>query len=443
MHVLFAADTVDDIRSGMDESYTYNLSFPKDGKITHYDVTRHVKTEPGMITLTYWTEANKLDINKVENIKTLKIDVQSMFEDESMKVFKRSDSSMPDLHMNYWLEARDGVFTIEFDIDKSEPLESLTFTKFPEPKSVRVNNQEWWQTSLNYTQSGSEISISDIPTGSTEVILYFKGVNKLPIAAFTSNPAQYAGVIEEIKFNGSTSYDPDGVIKSWVWDFGDGNKSNGKTVVHKYPKEGNYTVRLTVRDDTEPDFGESWVEKNITVAFGAEDDFDGDGLRDIWEWNNFGDFDETGTGDPDEDGATNKEEHDAGTDPNNADSKPGEKGKAEEPAGTDLMIIIAIIIIIIVVLVLLMIVFKSKKAKAEAKEVDDEAIAEMEAKIARAKKLGLPTGEMEKLLKQAKEGKPLEVEPVEVEPVKKKKGPGKGKGKGKAGGKPGARGKRM
>ena len=83
---------------------------------------------------------------------------------------------------------------------------------------------------------------------------------------------------------------------------------------------------------------------------------------------------------------------------------------------------------------------KSKKAKAKAKEVDEEAIAEMEAKIARAKKLGLPTGDMEKLLRQAKEGKALEVEPVEVEPMKKKKGPGKRKGR--SSGRTGTRGKR-
>jgi uncharacterized membrane protein len=88
-------------------------------------------------------------------------------------------------------------------------------------------------------------------------------------------------------------------------------------------------------------------------------------------------------------------------------------------------VIIAVIVVVVILLVVMMIL-KSKKGKES--EHDKEAIAEMEAKIERAKKLGLPTGELERLLKEAKEGKPLS-----VEPLKEKKGKGstgrKGKGK--------------
>jgi PKD repeat protein len=468
INVFIAENSVDEVRKEMDPSYTYHLTFDTDGKTTHYDVTRHDIDTTAKITLTYWTQDNKLDITKVENIKTLKIDVQSMFEDESMKVFKQSHSDDQDLNLAYWLEAGDGVFTIDFDIDQSEPMEELTFTEFPEPVSVLVNNVEWWKSNTNYQKAGKEIIISDIPTGKTTVILYFKEANKLPVAAFTTNPTNKAGVNEDITYNGSSSVDSDGKIISWVWKFGDGDTDSGETVVHKYSTPGTYTIRLTVKDDAIP-FGENWIEKNIIVEYGLEVDDDGDGLRDYWEWENFQDLgygpeddpdsdgyvngleflagtdpsdgedfaedsdtddlpdtwewtyfkdlDENKNGDPDSDGATNKVELDATTDPTNPKSKPKETGSGEKDTGdTDLSGIFIAVILVIVVLIILMFVFKSKKSKGKAEEVeeepDEEAIAEMEAKIQRAKKLGLPTGQLEKLLHEAKTGKPMEVEPV-------------------------------
>ena len=66
-------------------------------------------------------------------------------------------------------------------------------------------------------------------------------------------------------------------------------------MVHKYSKPEVYTIGLTVRDDAEP-FGEDSIQKSITVRYGAEDDFDSDGLRDIWEWENFNKQHSMGTG---------------------------------------------------------------------------------------------------------------------------------------------------
>lgn len=414
INVFIAEDSIDDIRTNMDEKYTYHLTYTTDGQTTHYDVLRHNSDIPGIITLTYWTQDNKLDISKVENIKTLKIDVLSMFEDESMKVFKKSHSSSKDLHMKYWLEAGDGVFTIEFNIAESEPMESLTFTNFPEPKSVRVNNQEWWKTNTNFQKADEEIIISDIPTGKTTVIMYFKEANRLPVAIFSTNPSSYADVNENITFDASSSTDPDGNIVSWVWTLGDGLQDSGQSVVHKYSTPGTYTIRLTVRDDATP-FGENWIEKNITVDFGAQDDFDGDNLLDIWEWDNFGE-DVNPNDDPDEDGATNKQEHDADTDPNNLDSKPSLSGPSEKGGdGADYTLAIIAIIIVVIAILVLMMVLRSKKSKDKVKtdseevyevepldEGDKEEIAKMEMQIRRAKKMGLPTGDLEKLLEEAR-----------------------------------------
>ena len=53
-----------------------------------------------------------------------------------------------------------------------------------------------------------------------------------------------------IPFDGSGSTDPDGSIANYDWDFGDGNGTSGASPVHTYAAVGNYTVTLTVTDDT-------------------------------------------------------------------------------------------------------------------------------------------------------------------------------------------------
>jgi len=72
--------------------------------------------------------------------------------------------------------------------------------------------------------------------------------NRPPNATFTeSAETVYTGEI--ITFNASDSYDPDGDITSYFWEFGDGTNAADVTTEHSYPLEGNYTVTLTVTDD--------------------------------------------------------------------------------------------------------------------------------------------------------------------------------------------------
>lgn len=49
-------------------------------------------------------------------------------------------------------------------------------------------------------------------------------------------------------FDASASYDPDGTVVSWSWDFGDGGTGSGKIVTHTYSSAGSYLVNLTVTD---------------------------------------------------------------------------------------------------------------------------------------------------------------------------------------------------
>ncbi|MEZ4828339.1 MAG: PKD domain-containing protein [Bacteroidia bacterium] len=72
------------------------------------------------------------------------------------------------------------------------------------------------------------------------------GMEVPPVAAFTAkNDPRYPMVFD---FDGNSSYDTNGPIQSWSWDFGDGNTGVGPTPYHVYYTSGFYTVTLTVTD---------------------------------------------------------------------------------------------------------------------------------------------------------------------------------------------------
>jgi hypothetical protein len=52
-----------------------------------------------------------------------------------------------------------------------------------------------------------------------------------------------------VTFQGAGSYDPDGRITSWNWNFGDGKRAASENVTHTYTNPGTYTVTLKVRDN--------------------------------------------------------------------------------------------------------------------------------------------------------------------------------------------------
>lgn len=51
------------------------------------------------------------------------------------------------------------------------------------------------------------------------------------------------------QLDASDSYDPDGEITSYEWDFGDGRSATGSQIEHIYQSSGEYTIVLTVTDD--------------------------------------------------------------------------------------------------------------------------------------------------------------------------------------------------
>ena len=105
-------------------------------------------------------------------------------------------------------------------------------------------------------------------------------------------------------FNASLSYDPDGTLVSYLWNFGDGHTGSGEFTSHVYTTTGNYTVTLTVTDndgltDTDtcivsvvgvqppvsivkPAYQEVGIGENAT--FYCKDSYDPDGVILTFEW---------------------------------------------------------------------------------------------------------------------------------------------------------------
>jgi PKD repeat protein len=75
-------------------------------------------------------------------------------------------------------------------------------------------------------------------------------VNESPVAKFACH-GDPEGFLERVKvgFDASPSYDLDGTIVRWSWDFGDGTAGSGKVVDHAFGEAGEYAVVLTVTDD--------------------------------------------------------------------------------------------------------------------------------------------------------------------------------------------------
>lgn len=113
---------------------------------------------------------------------------------------------------------------------------------------------------------------------------------------------------EAVDFDGTVSWDTDGTIVSWDWDFGDTGVDTGGTPSHIYAAVGSYPVELVVTDDNgatdtanlvvtisdnlTPTAGAVLVtaspKTGFAVDFDATGSFDPDGTIADWDWD-FGD----------------------------------------------------------------------------------------------------------------------------------------------------------
>jgi PKD repeat protein len=83
--------------------------------------------------------------------------------------------------------------------------------------------------------------------GATGSVTKVVGVNRPPSAQWTASSGNVF-TFDTIYMN-ATGSDPDGVIVSWFWNFGDGSNSTVRNTTHAYVNPGVYLVTLTVTDD--------------------------------------------------------------------------------------------------------------------------------------------------------------------------------------------------
>jgi len=124
-----------------------------------------------------------------------------------------------------------------------------------------VKTAEW-----NYSAPGNftaRLEVRDGAGATNSTTRSVEVISSAPIAAFTSTINYLV-----LSVNASASSDPEGVIVSYDWDFGDGGHATGVTATHAYATSGTYTVNLTVTNDiglTDTD-GRS-VTANASVVF--------------------------------------------------------------------------------------------------------------------------------------------------------------------------------
>jgi len=106
------------------------------------------------------------------------------------------------------------------------------------------------QTEHEYKNSGTynvSLKLFDDLNDITTVYYSILVINQLPVVAFEFSPDTGDTMIT-FNFN-DLSYDNDGNIEEWEWDFADGTVSNLQSPSHQFSLPGAYNVKLTVSDD--------------------------------------------------------------------------------------------------------------------------------------------------------------------------------------------------
>ena len=86
--------------------------------------------------------------------------------------------------------------------------------------------------------------------------------NQAPVAIASATPTSGNAPLT-VQFSSDGSYDPDGAIAAYSWDFGDGSTSGEPNPSHTYSAAGTYTASLTVTDQ-DGATGSATVSINVT-----------------------------------------------------------------------------------------------------------------------------------------------------------------------------------
>jgi hypothetical protein len=142
---------------------------------------------------------------------------------------------------------------------------------YPYPGTVQGTNHQvvivGWKDDSSITNGGYWIVKNSLSeewgyNGFFNIEYGSLNIDKAEIDSVDYNPGNYSNWVpvaqinmpaqgqtnQGMLFNGSGSFDHEGTIVSYVWDFGDGTTENGATITHTYTQQGIYLVMLTVTD---------------------------------------------------------------------------------------------------------------------------------------------------------------------------------------------------
>ena len=195
-------------------------------------------------------------------------------------------------HKGVDLEEADGEDDLDSKTnygDSDDPYNSGSFTKDTYPNSLAYNG----------TESGWKIE--NIETDGDNIIIDISFLSK-PHAVADADEAVIAEGLE-LQFYGNESWDEDGTIVSYTWDFGDGEFAYTDNPTHTFTQNGTYEVKLTVCDNNDlcdsmilsifvnkPPIAVVEISKltimlGEIITFDASDSYDIDGDVEFYYWN--------------------------------------------------------------------------------------------------------------------------------------------------------------
>ena len=102
----------------------------------------------------------------------------------------------------------------------------------------------------SYDSSGTytvRLTVMDDDSRTDATSISITVANRPPVVS--ANVTADAYVNGTVMFDGTDSYDPDGLVSRWVWVFGDGSTGEGREAFHVYAIKGSFAWNLTIVDD--------------------------------------------------------------------------------------------------------------------------------------------------------------------------------------------------
>ena len=155
----------------------------------------------------------------------------------------------------------------EIEIKKHEYSSSGVYNTYTVRAEI-TDNHDVVNTTIEYWYDGIDHQTADMDEKSNDIyekVIYLDDLVDVYCIIHTEDPSgnekdtknpvadasgSYSGIIAvDLDFFANDSFDLDGTIEEYSWDFGDGTTGTGETIKHKYLTNDRYTVTLTVTDN--------------------------------------------------------------------------------------------------------------------------------------------------------------------------------------------------